>query len=442
VSAFGLGLLLAQVAGAVPPLTAAAANVVNVSDRAFVQVRSVVGGPAAIDLDEGITATLRSTHHDTVYNLGYAPHLAYLDIEGARSLALMHNGRAAMVWTRRRLRLNLALDGSYGNQSSVSFLSPTRFADAATGATGTTGGTVPVPAPLPTATAIYVPLLSVISSATFRASGALSYNFSRRWLGSADGYYALAGGLDYYAQQAFPPSRGPGGGVTLTYAASARDQLATRADASYVYVLTTRAETVTADVTETIRHTFSKHLRGAIGGGLTYVVEDVPAVDVAAVNPGVATAALTKSRGFSGNGTANLGYTKPIEQNTALTLNLAAQYGSTYNPVLGVPQQVITGVVSSSWTRPDFILTAAVDGSDALPSGNTVASKVVAGSVVTTYSPVRALQLQLGVRLFSQVLPRLAPTAAGEVVATAPTDTGLQWTTFLAVTVLAPALEL
>jgi hypothetical protein len=421
-----LGQLVAPApaAPAAPAATAApaapAARVLSFSDRSEVRFRSRLQGGQAADLETTLGSTLAlGEPHDTL-RLFYGPRLSYLDIEGDRTLALMHVGRAEGAWWTRQLRFTLTLDGSIGSQSAIGFAAPVLpGGDAVAPTTGAPAASLP-PATVPAAPAIpiYFPQVLVLQLGSFRGSAGALYTFSRRWSGGANAYFAMAGGLDYDSQLFFEPYRNPGGELTATYSADRRDQLVSRIRSSYTWTLISKGDFLTVDATESIRHAWSIRTQSILGAGMALLRSEEKAGD-------------GHTGAIVGVGEASIIHTRPLDDGGAIAFRAAALLGTAYNPVLALVQPQLSGTLSSVWTRGKVSVTVSADALMSLPVDSPIASRVASGSLLAGYTPADPVQLQAGVRAYVEVFPTTAGTSYPP-----------QWVTFVAVMLRSPLIDL
>jgi hypothetical protein len=450
VSAFLSGLVLGQLIG---NGTAADATTLSISDRTETRVRSsLVGtgpnigqGTTAIDIDNAIQATIAGSRRRLSWVVGYSPRFSYSDIEGDRALSLMHAGHISGSYWTRRLRLTLSLDGSAGSQSAIAALTPVNFDVAAprpapsiTAPPGTAVAPTAPQIPTPIAGPTYIPLTSlvVLNTGSARASLAAAYAFSHRITGTGSASYGFTGGFDYYSQLVSPPSRGPGVDVSVAYAITHRDQLASSANASYITVLATprpgvltgpdRSYLITGLV-ESYRHAWSKFTSSSIGVGLTYL----------AAPDTVAGQYVGGGNGLSAAGDVNIVHVEPLGRATRLEYRAAVQLGVVFNQALGAAQQQLSSTVSWSWTHDKVSVGLAGGAATTLPFDAYDAGRTISGTASVAYSPAKAVQLQTGLRAYAQLFP---PTAPAFVGAAAPVNTPPQWIAFAAVTVFVPVL--
>lgn len=432
-SALALGVLLGQLANLSPP---GYRGTLSFGDRTEARVHSNVNLPESIDFETIPAAVVDLTGRRSSYSIGYGPRFAWVDVNRDGTFAVMNTGRfSASYWTRRT-RWTLSLNGSVGRQTvgglgvTIPLTGFTTVEGAAQGAQPGAPATPapPVGAPPPQQqqpyVSYYLPPGYPIYFGSLRALLSVSRTLSRRWIGTVNGFYQMAGGLDFdpFSQLAYPPARGGGGDVLATYALSRRDGLLSRLSAEYVYVLPRNTPTGFADeklalatYTESIRHAFSARTTGTVGAGVSTVVRQLPQ------HRGALSGAVV------GAGEASIVHEAPLHERGTFTTRAAANLGQGYNPIIADIQWQATATLSAVWSRdPVSVGVSAAAATNLLATAGNEA-RVASGSVTFGYALGEAATVQTGVRSYAQILP-------SDAAATYPP----QWVAFVALLLAAP----
>jgi len=434
VSALALGLLLGQLTSLSP---AGYRGTLSLADRSEARLRSNIGAPDALDLENIPTLVADLTGRRSSFLVGYGPRLALLDATGDSSFAVMHNGRfTASTWSKR-VRWTLNVNGSIGLQSAAGLgvtvpltEAPTRGAaapGAATGAAplppgstmGTPGmgtGTAGAPAaqgPQPNVV-YYIPPSAVLYTGAFRGSLSVTDTFSKRWTGTLSGFYQMSGGVDFTSQLAYPPNRGGGGDAIAGYTLSREDSLLSFLHGEYTYVLTTNDKFFVTTYVESIRHAFSLRTVGTLGAGVSMVVRRLAKQNAL-------------SGAVAGAGEAAIAHTVPLREHGTYAVRAAANLGQDYNPYLGIVQWLATATLSSAWIRDPWSATATAAAVTSLPIRDADAARTASGTLTLGYALSEAVQVQSGVRAYTQLFP-------SQVSASYPP----QWVVFAALLLTAP----
>jgi hypothetical protein len=395
-------------------------GVLSLADRSEARLRSNPGAAPSVDLETLPVSAVSLTGRRSSYLIGYGPRLSWLDVNNNPEFTVMHTGRVTTSFWGRRTRLTLSLDGAIGKQGAAGLAvtapllgAPARDVPApAAGVTPAPAGP-PAAAAAPASTVYYLPPSAVLTTGSFRGSVGVSETLSRRWVGSANGYYTIAGGFDYPSQQAVPPMRGGGGSLTATFAASKVDAYVSRLSSDYVYVLTTTDKFLTVSALESLRHSFSPHTQGTIGLGVSSLFArrgDGPL-----------------SGGIFASGEAALFHAAPLSADERVVTRVSVQVAQAYNPLLGEIQDLATGTLSASWTRDTVSVTATVSAATSIPVHATDAARGAFGGVTIGDALGKVVTVQAGVRTAVQLFQ-------SDANATYPA----QWAVFLAVLLTAP----
>jgi hypothetical protein len=428
VSTLAVGLVLGQLATFAP---SGYRRTIAIGDRSEVRVRSNVGTSESLDLETIPSAVVDLTGRRSSYAIGYAPRLAWIDVnrDASSTFIVMNNGRISASYWTRRVRWTLSLNGSVGRQTTAGLgvtIPLTSVVTPEGAAQGAQPGNAPAPAPAPmgvlppqpqqATVTVYLPPAYPLYFGSFRGSLSASNTFSRRWVGSLTGFYQMAGGLDFdpFSQLAYPPNRGGGGEALATYAFSRRDSLVSRLYGEYVYVLVPQNQFVTATYMESLRHAFSRRTMGTLGAGVSLLVRRLRNREAL-------------SGAVVGAGEASIVHTSPLHERGELTYRAGLSLGPAYNPFLANVLWQGNAILSAIWARDPLSIGVSASAVTSLPFRDRDAARAAFGTVTFGYMLANAVILQTGIRGYAQLLP-------SEVDATIPP----QWVAFVALLLSAP----
>jgi len=423
-------LLLGPVAG----LAADAAGTVSLSDRSEATWRSTPPGssPNAVDLSTTPQAGFHLAWPDFDVGLGYAITISDIDVNNhdpnLNNPVIINAAQVALGWSQPDLRITFTVAGTYGHKNYLNlapnpnFDAPMTTTGAGTTGTGTTGtgttgtGTAQPPPPPPNQATMpqFVPATQkILQVGSLRATLAVANRFSMRWTGNAAAYYEISGGIreedqvdKFYVdpvthqlqpQSLLPQVQGPGLTLGLTYALDPADDLATSVSASdmrisqkYEAVPTAGAEYRTLVVTEVYRHTWSQQTSGALGLGVTaqYYRQSFRYSYGTSVLP---------------NANANITHAVPLEAGSKLNLSASTGVGTGYNQATGEILYLATAGGSVGWTYEHFGATASLTGGQSLRGGDD--TKILAGSLTLSYTPVELVDVYVGARESWAIVP-------------------------------------
>jgi hypothetical protein len=386
--------------GPLAGLAADVAGTVAVGDRSEATLRSVPPGApgtaqkkAALDLQTGPAADFRLTWPTVTFGLDYGLGIAAVDVTNderpsdQKELLVSHTGQASVAWAAAtRLRLTLAVSGTYGRRSYLALAPPVQF------------DKPPVAANMPPMTppvVNYVPLTSsVLDIGALRTTLGASYEFDARWSGSASVYYDMSGGLNEASRLYAPLQHGYGVGLGLSHALTPTDNLNTSVAASETLVTTTGAEFMTLTVSEAWAHIWSERTGSAIGVG-------------------VVSQRYRPRQGWSfgtsvlPNAFAGVTHTVPLERGSTLVFTGATALGTGYNGVTGQLLYSVSAAASAAWTVDNFGLTGSLTASQSIRTRDSdpPLSRVFAASLVASYALSRLVVLQVGARESWQDVP-------------------------------------
>jgi hypothetical protein len=391
----------------------------TLTDRTEVRTRTgYAGSGIGFDADNAIGTNLNFDGKRTTFGLSYGARFSYFDVGGSNSsLDIMQFGRLGVSWFDRKLRLNMGLEGSIGNQNSAALALPVTLSDSM----GTPGQpTVPT---APTVTYVLPP--GRLYTGYARASLGATYSFSRLWQTSASVFGAMGGGFDWQSQQANPPNRSVGTGVSVGYNLSRTDILSTTANGSYTYVLDTPlppggapfkygGKYLNLGMFESYSHTFNARTIGAAGLGFSHVRD----------------ASRSDNGNFFGAGLLGLSYGNTWNGGMVTTSG-SLSVGTTYNPIVATVQQTASASFGLSYTMRKWSVGANLGTATSIPLNTPGTSRTLSGGASLSYLANDVVQVQGGVRMSAQILP-----------ATAGSDLPPSYGGFVALLLTAPPIHL
>jgi len=403
-----------------------AAVTLSLSDATDLSLRSrPETRTTALDLNTYPSVVLASASKRSTWDLGYRPRIGWIDLTANPELIVQHSAGAGYAWSTRRLRLSLAVSGSYGKvgyYAAVAQAAPAAPAggdanpgpadpNAGGGATPGPGdpGTVPTPGQgqpvvgAPMQGPQYLPQVSVLETASAGVSLGMGYTISHRWSLSLGIGYSAGGGLGS-SEPYLPFRHGPNAAIGVGYQITKADGLNSSLGANLDVVPKRKSRFYTINLLETWTHQFNSLMTGSLGVGATYVQSRVGQLDplTMELTPG------PRTRSVNGAGVVGLTRAFKLDGGALLTVGGGGTLSTTYNPVVGTFYQSVSGGAGVGWSRKRLALQAGAQASHSLPLDDPQALKSYGGNAGATYQLAAPVALYAGGYWTHQVLPATA----------------------------------
>jgi len=398
-------------------LPALAAVTLSLSDGSGADLRYVPErSGTALDLSTTPAANLSLTGKTSSFDAGYSARLALFDVTRSSDFGAQHLASVAYAWGLQRLKLRLALNGTYGEVLFYNAIVAQPIAPAPAN-----GDTAPAPTAQPVMPAApqLVPQASILTIVGLAASFAANYRFTRRWSGFMGLGFGVGGGIRG-SEASLPFHYGPSAGVGATYQLARLDSLSSSLNTALDFAPKTHGKFQTITLLETLSHGFSALTLGSLGAGASYVQ----------IRP---SERAKRTRSVNAAGIASLLHAFRLEGGAQMTATGGATLLSNYDPVLGTVTQSLGASVGLGWSRKKLTMTAGAQTGHSLPFNDRNAFVTYGATAGATYQLFKSVQLRAGGFWTHQVLP------ASSTLANPIPD---RWGASLGVTVVAPPIVL
>jgi len=397
-----------------------AAVTLSLSEGSAADVRSVPGqGRVSLDLGTSPVADLAVSSRTSTFDIRYSPRFSVFDVTESRDFSVQHVGGMGYSWGTRKLRLSLAVGGTYGQVLFYKAVAPgPTIAPPAAGDNGTGQPPQPAMSGAQVPPTQLLPQASILTTVGVNASLNAYYQFTRRWSGYMGVGFGVGGGVRG-SENSLPLSYGPSAGMGVGYLLRKADTLSSSLSGSVAFVPKTRGKFQTITLLEGYTHSFGARTVGSVGAGATYV-EARPL------------ARAKKSRAVNAAGQASISQGFKLDGGALLGVTTGATLTSNYDPVLGTVTQALSGGGVIGWARKRLSLGAGVQAGHSLPWDASNAYAVYGANAGVSYQLSKPVQLGASAYWSHQVLP-----ASLELAGVTPD----RWGMSLSVTVSAPPIK-